>query len=162
MIDRPQPQPPSFTRQVPDNRQKGFALAAALLAVLLIGALVAVVLFATTEETRERSATAERQLSLNAAESAIELAIGGLGASPVDSIAIGDTRSHGFDDLGARVIVYITRLDSSLYWIVAAAGGESSTSGAARRIGVVVRAQADANHSITIDRIPERAWSELF
>lgn len=161
-MDRPHPQPPSFARQVPDNRQKGFALAAALLAVLLIGALVAVVLFATTEETREGSATAERQLSLNAAESAIELAIGGLGASPLDSIGIGGTRSHGFGGLGASVIVYITRLDSSLYWIVAAAGGESSTSGASRRIGVVVRAQFDANHSITIDRIPEGGWSELF
>ena len=161
-MDRRYPRSLFFARQLPGKRQEGFALAVALLGVLLIGALVTVVLFATTEETRTGSATAERQLALNAAESAIELTIGGLGESPIDSIGIGGARSHPIDGLGASVIVYITRLDSSLYWIVAAASGERSNSGATRRIGVVARSVTGANHSITIDRIAERGWSELF
>jgi hypothetical protein len=64
--------------------------------------------------------------------------------------------------LGAPVTVYITRLDSSLFWLVADAGGEISRSGVRRRIGVVVKTSPGADRSITIDRISDRAWSELF
>jgi hypothetical protein len=99
---------------------------------------------------------------LIAAESAIETAITSLSSSANEPIAVGATSSRQIEGLDAPVVVYITRLDSSIYWLVAAAGSTSPNSGVARRIGVVVRATKGSKDSITIDRISERAWSELF
>jgi Tfp pilus assembly protein PilX len=140
----------------------GFALPAALLAVLLIAVLIAGAFSAIVEETRMGAAAADRQLALLSAESAVESAIAVLSASADDSIGLGETRSWPVEGLGAPAVVYVTRLDASRYWIVANAGGTSPNSGVARRIGVVVRATKGSPHSITIDRIPERGWSELF
>ena len=149
-----------------DSRQRparvGFALPAALLMILLIAALVAGVFSAITEETRIGVASAERQLALLSAESAVELTITSLSAVAGDSIGIGETRYRSVEGLAATTMVYVTRLDSSRYWVVADAGSASPNSGIARRVGVVVRAARAADGSMTIDRISERAWSELF
>jgi Tfp pilus assembly protein PilX len=140
----------------------GFALPAAMLMILLIAALVAGVFSAITEETRVGVAAAERQLALLSAESAVELTITSLSPVGRDSIRIGETRSGPVEGLAAPTMVYVTRLDSSRYWVVADAGSASPNSGIERRIGVVVRAATAADGSMTIDRISERAWSELF
>jgi Tfp pilus assembly protein PilX len=144
-----------------DDRD-GFVLAAALLALILIAALVAGVLFAATEETRIGAASTHRRLALAAAESAIEATIADWGnVSPVPS-AVGETRSVGLGDLGVAVTVYLTRLDSTTYWIVADAGDDAFQSGVRRRIGALVTVKNAIDGSISIDRIPERWWSELF
>jgi type II secretory pathway pseudopilin PulG len=137
----------------------GFALPAALLMILLIASLIAGVLGAITEETRIGVAASDRQHALWSAESAVELTIA---AVPDDSMRLGETRSRPVDGLGVPVMVYVTRLDSSRYWLVADAGSASPNSGIARKVGVVVRATKRADRSMTIDRISERAWSELF
>jgi len=142
--------------------RKGFALAAALLALLVISGVVAGVFFATTEETRIVRASVDRHLTLLAAESAIEMTIAGWNETGNEPMDVGATRSSTIEGLGAPVGVHVTRLDSALYWIVAEAGGQSSASGTARRIGVVVTLRAALDQSIIIDRIPERSWSELF
>ncbi|HCU11353.1 MAG TPA: hypothetical protein DGB72_04420 [Gemmatimonadetes bacterium] len=152
----------SFDRSSVPGRRNGFALAAALLALLLIAALVTGVFFAATEETHVGAASAERQLTLSAAESAIELTIAGWSRESIGSIDIGVTRTAAVGELGVPVVVHITRLDSTLYWIIADATAPSNGSRVSRRIGVVVRVPARADHSITIDRISERSWSELF
>jgi type II secretory pathway pseudopilin PulG len=152
----------SYPRFSENPDRTGFALLAALLALLLIAALIAGVFGATTEETRIGSAASARQLALLGAESAIEGAIAALSMAPDDSIVVGETRSRPVDGLGLPVVVYMTRLDSSLYWLVAQAGGTTSSFGISRRIGVAVRVINGPGHSITIDRIQERAWSELF
>ena len=107
-------------------------------------------------------AAAERQLALLTAETAVELTITSLSAFDSESIGIGETRSRPVEGFAAPTMVYVTRLDSSRYWVVADAGGTSPNSGIARRVGVVVRAARAADGSMTIDRISERAWSELF
>ena len=140
----------------------GFALPAALLGVLLIAALIAGAFGAVTEETRMGAAAADRHHALLSAESALEIVISAQSASPRDSIAVGETRSRQVDGLEVPVVVYTTRLDSSLYWFVADAGDTPSGSGIARRIGIVIRATSGPAGSMTIDRIPERGWSELF
>lgn len=133
-----------------------------LLALLLIAALIAGAFSGTTEETRMGAAAAHRQAALMTAESAIELAITSLSSSANAQIGVGETRSQQIEGLAGPAIVYITRLDSSLYWLVADAASASPNSGVARRVGVVVRAKSGSEDSITIDRISERAWSELF
>lgn len=164
---------PGIRYLVPGTRQRiekdlkgrnrsGFALIAALLALLLIAALIAAAFNATTEETRIGAAAVDRQHALLSAESAIEIVLAAPVGSTGDSIAIAETKSRVVDGLGVPVVVYVTRLDSSLYWIVADAVGESLGSGAARRIGVLARLRSDPAGSMTIDRIQERAWSELF
>ena len=144
------------------RERSGFALIAALLALLLIAALIAAAFNATTEETRIGAAAADRQHAFLSAESAIEIVLAAQVGSTGDSVAVAETRSRVVDGLGAPVVVYVTRLDSTIYWIVADAGGASLGSGAARRIGVLARVRNDPAGSMAIDRIQERAWSELF
>jgi hypothetical protein len=153
----------SFAAQPPGRRdRKGFALAAALLALLLIAALIPGVFYATTDEARIGTAARERQLALSAAESAIETTLAGWTATGIAPMAVGATSSADLEWSGVPVQVYVTRLDSTLYWIVAEAGSVSSRSGVTRRIGAVISAQNAPAGSITIDRISERWWSELF
>jgi hypothetical protein len=140
----------------------GFALPASLLMVLLVAALIAGVFSAVTEETRIGAAATERELALLSAESAIETGITALTGSPDDSMSVGETRSRPIEGLGIPVALHVTRLGASLYWLVAEAGSTAPGSGIMRRIGVVVRATNGPDRSTTIDRIPERAWSELF
>ena len=140
----------------------GFVLAAALLAMILIAALVAGVLFAATEETRIGAASARRQLALSAAESATEATIAEWGSGSPRPGAIGETRSTRSGGLGVAVTVYVTRLDSTIYWVVADAGDAAFQSGVTRRIGTLITVKNAIDGSISIDRIPERWWSELF
>jgi len=142
--------------------RKGFALAAALLVLLLVSALVTGVFVAATEETRIGIAGVERHLAFVAAESAIEMTIATFRPDTIAAIGLVGTKSIPIRDLEAPVIVYVTRLDSALYWIVADAGASPVEARASRRIGVVVRAVTTSDHSIIIDRISEQWWSELF
>jgi Tfp pilus assembly protein PilX len=133
-----------------------------LLALLLISALTAGVFFAASEETRVGATSAEHQLALSAAESAIEMTIAEWNGDSVVPIGVSGTRTAAVGGLGSPVTVHITRLDSTLYSIVADASAPSPGSRISRRIGVVVRVLRGTDHSIIIDRIPERSWSELF
>jgi hypothetical protein len=142
--------------------RKGFALPAALLVLLLVSALVTGAFAAATEASKVGIAGVERHLAFVAAESAIEMTIATFRADTTVAIGLAGTKTIPIGDLNAPVIVYVTRLDSTLYWIVADAGASPLEARASRRIGVVVRGVAAPDHSIIIDRISERWWSELF
>lgn len=144
------------------NERKGFAVAAALLALMLIAALVASVFFAAMEETRIGAAGAGKQLALMAAESAIESTIAAWPGDTTDPIGIPGVRSRTIDQTGTAVTITMTRLDSTIYWIVALAASASSQPVAARRIGALVRVRTAPDRSIIIERLSERWWSELF
>jgi Tfp pilus assembly protein PilX len=150
------------SRQFAPTPRDGFALAAALFTLLLISALVTGVFFAVSEDTRASSATAERQAALLAAESAIEMTIAEWSADSSGSIGGTVTRSATVAEMGASVRIHITRLDSTLYWIVGDATAQSHGLAVSCRIGVAVSVVMSPDHSITIDRISERSWSELF
>ncbi len=137
-------------------------MVAALLALLLIAALIASVFFAASEETKISGASSAKEAALSAAESAIELTMRGWASSIGDSISVGGGRLSTVDGFGVPVGVYVTRLDSTLYAIVAEVSSVPSRLSASRRIGAIVRVHSAPDHSITIDRVPERWWSELF
>jgi type II secretory pathway pseudopilin PulG len=141
---------------------KGFALAAALLAVMLIAALMASVFLAVNEETRISAVAGAKQLALSAAESAIERTILDWPATSVDPLVVGGVRTTTIDGFGVPVAISVTRLDSTLYSIVADAGRVSSGISATRRIGVIARARTSPDGSTAVDRIAGRWWSELF
>ena len=142
--------------------RRGFALAAALLSIVLIGAIVAGVLFATVEETKAGAAEGARDAALSACESAIVTTITDPGVTLPDSIGVAATILRRVDGLGVPVVVYITRLDSARYSIVADAVAATPDLGARRRIGIVVNASTAVGHSITIVPISERPWSDFF
>ena len=144
------------------KERKGFALAAVLLALMLLAALVASVFFAAMEETRIGAAGAGKQRALMAAESAIESTIAAWPGDTTDPIGIPGVRSRTIEQSGTAVTVTVTRLGSTIYSIVALAAAASSEPVAARRIGAMVRARTAPDRSITIERLSERWWSELF
>jgi hypothetical protein len=152
---------PIVRRPRHDNRQ-GFVLAASLLSIVLIGAIVAGVLFATTEETRAGATGVAREIASNACESAIVVTISDPGLALPDSIGVAGTISRASDGLGPPVVVYITRLDSTLYSIVAEVVATTPNQGGKIRLGMVAKASIGAGHSITIVPILERPWSDLF
>jgi hypothetical protein len=145
----------------PVRDRKGFALAAALLAVVLIGVLVGGVLFAATEATKVGAIGLDRQIALDACEAAIATTITDPGLLLPDSIGVEGTISN-HRGLGPEIIVYITRVDSALYSVLAESVPELGSAGGAHRIGVVVRSSVAPDGSITIDPISERPWFEVF
>jgi len=138
--------------------RKGFALAAALLAVVLIGALVGGVLFATAEETRAGAVGADGEVALNACESAVALTLTDPGLHLPDSIGVEGAITRHLVGRGPEIIVYITRIDSAMYSILAESVRESGSAGGAHRVGVVVRSSIAADHSITLVPVSERPW----
>ena len=162
MIQRARgPALPSVTRS-PRLERKGFVLVAVLIAIVLIGAIAASVIFATTEDTRAGSAGIARDMALIATESAIAVTLGDPGLALPSPIGVAGTVSHRLDEDGSAVTIYITRLDSAIYWIVADAVPDRARSGARRRIGVLVTAVKRDDGFMAIDPVSERYWSELF
>jgi hypothetical protein len=137
-------------------------LVGVLLAIVLIGALVAAALFVVTEDTRAGATGVARDVSLIAAESAIGITIRDRPADLPSVIGTAGTTAARVDESGMPVIIYITRLDSALYWIVADVVADPDRSGARRRIGIVVTSVQAPDGSIVIDPISERWWAELF
>lgn len=141
--------------------RRGFVLAAALLAILLIAALVAGVLAATTEETRISGGLAGREQALVAAESALAAAIGSWAGRASQQIGVGGAELSTVSSGAMPVSLTVTRLDSTLYSIVADARSASSHNQAIRRIGVIVGVKIGVDSSIRVDPIPDLWWFEI-
>jgi type II secretory pathway pseudopilin PulG len=153
--------------RLPGNRSStsnrtGFVLVAALLAIVLIGALAAGAVFVATEDTKAGATGVGRDVALIGAESAIGITMRDRAADLPALIGTAGTTSSRVGGPGAPAIVYITRLDSTIYWIVADVAANPDNSGARRRIGVVVMSTQAPDGSIVIDPISERWWAELF
>jgi Tfp pilus assembly protein PilX len=141
--------------------RKGFVLAAALLVVLMIAVLVAGVFLATMEEGHIAATSAAREEALIAAESALADAIAGWSGPATQSIGVAGEELSTISGASMPVSLIVTRLDSTLYSIVAEARTSSSHSQATRRIGVMVSVKTSADHSTVIDPISELWWSEF-
>ena len=141
--------------------RRGFVLVAALLAMVLIAALAASVLFATAEATRAGSAGVIRERALIASESALVTAISAGMDLPAQT-GVRGTTSHRVDADGWQVIVYITRLDSATYWVLAEANDLIAGTGTRKRVGLFVKAVHQDGHLVTVDRVSELGWAEVF
>jgi hypothetical protein len=137
-------------------------LLAALLGIVLIGALVTGVMFATTEDTKAGSAGVARDSAMIAVESAIATTIADGATTFPTATGVAATTSQSTWARGKPVTVYITRLDSTVLLIVGEAVAPASRSGARRRVGVLLKIARRADGSITIAPISQRAWSEFF
>lgn len=142
--------------------RRGFVLAAAVLVVVLVAALVAGVFFAMMEETHIADTASSREQALAAAESAIQTIIDQWSDRRHQEIGVAGEELSTFSDGPMPVTVLVTRLDSTLYSIVARARSTSSHRAVTRRIGAVVSVRNSIDGSNLVDPLPELWWSELF
>ena len=142
--------------------RRGFVLAGALLVVVLLAAMVAGVFFATMEETQIAGTASSREQALAVAESAIQNTIDQWSDRSWQEVGVAGAALSTFANGPMPVMVWVTRLDSTLYSIVARARSPSSQHSVTRRIGAVVSVRNTVDPSILVAPIPERWWSELF
>lgn len=141
--------------------RKGFVLAAALLVVLMIAVLVAGVFLATMEEGHIARTSEAREQALLAAESALGDAIATWPDRQAQPTGVAGEDLSTISETGMPVTLTVTRLDSTLYSIVAEAHSSSSHSQTIRRIGVIVSIKNGVDNPTAVAPIPERWWSEF-
>ncbi len=141
----------------------GFALVAALISVVLIGALIVGAFLATTEEIRVSGGEALSLRAMNSAESAVQTSFTGWASGQSDSLAVGKSVGRTVTADGLAVQTTLVRLDSSVFWLVAESGAVGgSAAGIRRRVGLFIRRVSDSAGRGSFLRLEERAWSELF
>ena len=145
----------------------GFALVAALISVVLLGALIVGAFVATSEETRIANGIQLAARGLLVAESAAEGDIAGWALVHCDSLIPGARAAHTTQVEGFQVTTTLVRLNPSMFWLIAdtesgGGSGRSTPSSSHRRIGLLLRRVADSSGHGYLLRLEERAWSELF
>ena len=145
-------------------RRQGFALAAALMGLVLIAVTVTGAMFATNQETRASDAEMLEQKTAAYAELAALSAISTWSPAGCDALAVGAVlleRPPAEPPLESTV--YITRLDSALFLIV---GEGRIASGAAtrlrRRVAITVRTTRGADGQSRPMRVSEQAWAAVY
>jgi hypothetical protein len=142
----------------------GFALAAALIAIVLIAAMVTGALFATHQETSATAAEVIDQQAAAYAERSVLLTVAYWACAGCDAMQVGSVivRSPATDP-PLESTVYVTRLDSALF-LVTAEGRivSSSTVRARRRISVAVGTSRDSSGVSRAFRVSEQAWSSAY
>lgn len=140
----------------------GIALAATLVATVLVAALLASLFFAVNEDTRTQSTIGRQDHALAAAESALEAGLEGLRIWPLDDLGVGASQTHPVTAEGLAASIHVTRLDSTLFWMVAVTGDPRDPGAVTKRIGILAEAERSASDSIRTVRVTDRGWSELF
>jgi type II secretory pathway pseudopilin PulG len=143
----------------------GFALAAALMAMVVIAVLVTGALFASSQETHASTAEILEARAAGYAERAVMGRVAGWNAGVCDSLAVGGViMETPAADPPLESSLYITRLDSAVFLIVGE-GRIASLNGVTRirrRIGVLVSTTRDAQNSIRVKRVSEQAWAAIY
>jgi hypothetical protein len=146
------------------THRRGFALAVALMAIVLIAVVVTASLFAASQETRAGDAALLDQKVAAYAELASLDAMGSWNAPACDALAVGAVIILTPPaDPPFESTVYITRLDSALFLIV----GEGRIAiGTAirlrRRVAITVKTTRDVLGQTRATRVSEQAWSALY
>ena len=120
--------------------RRGFALAVALFALVVIGALIAGVFFASTQEFRIGRNTLTQQRAFAAAEYGLNNAISTWNTDSLRAVGIGQSRTSAFSNAGMAGTVKVTRLGTMSFWVVSEGlAGPNSAADARRRTNGVVR-----------------------
>ncbi len=136
-------------------------LAAALLLVLMIAVLVAGVFMATMEESHIATTSAARDRALNAAESALAAVVAGWGDRSAQQIGVAGQELSTISDGPVPVTITVTRVDSTLYSVVAEARTPSSSNQVMRRVAVMISVHHPLDGAAVVEPIPVLWWSEF-
>ena len=150
--------------RVKGSCRRGFVLVAALVAIVIIALLVTGAFFASGQEMGIARNELRDQQALELAEYAIARAVAGWDAPTCDSLRAGQTVGLPSEAAGAlESSVFITRLDTALYAIVADVRvAPHAGSGLRRRVGVVVRTVRDGVPVNPPIRVSEHPWTALY
>jgi len=145
--------------------RSGFALAIALMALVLIAILVTGALFATSQETHVTEAKLLEARAAGYAERVVLDKVSSWNAAACDALPVGGViRETPAADPPFESSVYITRLDSAVFFIVGE-GRVTSSNGAQRirrRVGVLVRTVRDTANAERARRVSEQAWTAIY
>jgi hypothetical protein len=139
--------------------RQAFVLVAALVAIVLIALLITAAFFATGQDLSITRAELREQQTFAYAEYAMAHAVSDWSAADRKKIAVGEPTSLATSpDDPLQSTVFVTRLDTAIYSVVAEARLLTpDASGFVRRVGLLVR--GDRSPPV---RLPEQAWSELY
>jgi hypothetical protein len=144
--------------------RSGFVLIATIVALVIIALLVTGAFFASGQDFAvSRAEIRDRQL-FSYAEFAATHAIDNWSSVDRERMTIGETMSSAASvDFPLESKSFVTRLDSTVFWVVGQARLQTADAyNAQRRVGVLVtirRGGAPVNPPV---RVPEHAWSELY
>jgi len=144
--------------------EAGFVLVAALVAIVIIALLITGALFASGQDLAISRNEIRDQQALGAAEYAIARALVSWDSPARESMRSGETAQLAAVSAGFfESTVFVTRLDTALYAVVArsrmsSAGG----SGLRRSVGIVVQTMRDGAPVNPPLRVSEQAWTALY
>lgn len=146
------------------SKRPGFALAAALIGLVLIGVLVTGVLFSTSQETRATGAQIADQKVFAYAERAALQAASIWECPECDGMTAGSVIIRNpAPSPPLESTVFITRLDSALFLITGEGritiSGESSLR---RRVSLAVRIRLDSLGKASASRIETGSWTAVW
>ena len=144
--------------------RRGFALAAALMALVLVVVMITGALFASSQETHASEAEMLEARASAYAERAVLTKIDSWDATECDALAPGAVIiANPPADPPLESTVYITRLDSAVFLVVGegriASGGPPRVR---RRIAIAVKIARDAQGVVHAMRVSEQAWTALY
>lgn len=147
----------------PHYTRKGFVLIATLVALIIVALLITGAFVAGGEDFAVSRAELRDQQTFAYAEFAAARALSAWNASEAKLMAIGSTINVGStSDSPLESSVFISRLDSALYSLVAEARLTSADGNRLRRrVGIIVTTMQNGARNPPV-RIPEQAWSELY
>jgi hypothetical protein len=141
--------------------RRGFALATALVAIVLIAVLVTVALFASIQETHATAAQVADEKALEFAELAVIQASANWVCPECDEMPVGSVIIRTpVPSPPLESTVYITRLDSALF-LVTGEGRlmESGVARVKRRVSIAVTTSRDSLGVSTSRRLRGESWS---
>jgi Tfp pilus assembly protein PilX len=141
------------------KNRPAFVLIAALVALFVIALLITGAFFASGQDVSISRAELRDQQTFSYAEYALAHAISDWSVADRSRMAVAETQSGASSsDDPLEGTVFVTRLDSTIYSVVAEARLTTvDATGLRRRVGLVVR--GDRNPPV---RIPQLGWSELY
>jgi hypothetical protein len=120
-----------------DGTRRGFALAAVLAALVVIGALVAGGFFVFLETGRLSRSAARAERALGAAERGADSALALLDTAPAGTRPLAVDSARITFPGGSLALVAVTALDSATWWVVVTGAADTALPPLERRINVV-------------------------
>lgn len=142
----------------------GFILVAALVAIVIIALLITGALFASGQDLAVSRNEIRDQQALGTAEFAIARALESWDSPARESMRSGQTAQLAAVSAGYfESTVFVTRLDTALYAVVARSRMSSAEgSGLRRSVGIVVQTIRDGAPVSPPLRVSEQAWTALY
>ena len=144
--------------------RRGFVLVAAIVALVLIALLITGAFFASAQDLAVTRAELRDQQAFAYAEYSLANSLQGWDSAAGEAMSVGETVTlQPADDPPLESSVFITKLDTALYMVVAE--GRMTTADAyalRRRVGIMVSAVRDGARVSPAERVAELAWSELY